>query len=246
MVGKIQETIESVAERERVFETAPARPRGGRGPRGNGGGGGPNNGGPGGGGGGGDRDSGREWSPDKYRIGVYVGIVSILVMFGALALAYAVRMQVPEPASRQRFVLPNLLWLSTALIVASSLTYLTAKYHLRRGVAAAYRNWLAATLLLGLGFVISQILAWLQLARQAFFLSSGTHSAFFYVLTALHGLHLLGGIAALALLLIYARSPAAYASGRARTHAYTDMVGLYWHFMDFLWLGIFALLLFES
>jgi len=246
MVGKVQETVETVAERERLFEVTPARPRGGRGPRG--GGGGPNNGGPGGGGGGGDRDrdSGREWSPDKYRIGVYVGIVSILIMFGALALAYVFRLQAPVAGSARRFVLPNLLWLSTALIVASSATYTAAKYYLRRGAASAYWGWLAATLTLGLGFVISQVLSWRQLAAQSFFLATNPHSTFFYVLTALHGLHLAGGILALGLLLSYARRPAAYAAERPKTFAVTDAVGLYWHFMDLLWLGIFALLLFES
>jgi cytochrome c oxidase subunit III len=247
MVGKVQETIETVAERERVFDVAPARPRGGRGSRGNGGGGGPNNGGPGGGGGGGgDRDSSPEWSPDKYRIGVYVGIISILIMFGALGLAYVFRMQAPAPATRLRFELPNLLWLSTALIVASSITLTVAKYHLRRGAARIYRHWLAVTLLLGLGFLLSQILSWRQLSAQAFFLATNTHSVFFYVLTALHGLHLLGGIIALGLLLIYARRPSAYTADRPKIVAFTDSAGLYWHFMDLLWLGVFALLLFEN
>jgi cytochrome c oxidase subunit III len=244
MVGNVRDSIETVVEREREFDLTPARPRGGRGSRGNGGGG-PNNGGPGGGGGG-DRDSGREWSPDKYRIGVYVGIISILIMFGALGLAYIFRLQAPAPAPRLRFELPNLLWLSTALIVASSATLTVAKYHLRRGPAAAYRNWLAVTLLLGLGFLLSQILAWRQLSAQAFFLATNTHSVFFYVLTALHGLHLLGGVIALGLLLVYARRPSAYTDGRPKTFALTDSVGLYWHFMDLLWLGIFALLLFEN
>ncbi|HZI18402.1 MAG TPA: cytochrome c oxidase subunit 3 [Pyrinomonadaceae bacterium] len=248
MVGKVQEgigseTVEAVGER--VFEATPARPRGGRGPRG--GGGGPNNGGPGGGGGGDrDNDKAQEWSPDKYRFGVYFGIVSILVMFAALAFAYVLRLQAVAPSIRPRFEPPDLLWLSTALIVTSSLTFIAAKYHLRRGAASAYWGWLGVTLLLGLGFVLSQAVAWRQLSAQAFFLPSNPHSTFFYVLTALHGLHLLGGLAALSALLIYARRRSAHAAGRPKTLAFTDSVGVYWHFMDLLWLGIFALLLFEG
>lgn len=247
MVTKVQETVDTTVEQERVFDIAPVRPFGGRGPRG--GGGGPNNGGPGGGGGGGndrDSDSDSDWSPDRFRIGVYIGIASILIMFGALGLAFIVRMQAPSMPQSRSVELPVMLWLSTLLIIASSLTFITAKYHLRRREPSRYWSWLAATLLLGLGFLSSQIVAWRHFAEQGFFFAANPHSVFFYVLTALHALHLLGGLAALALLMFYARRPFAYKAGMARTLAYTDAAGTYWHFMDILWIAVFALLIFGS
>jgi cytochrome c oxidase subunit 3 len=249
MVTKVQETTETVVERERGFDIAPIRPRSGRGPRGggggpNGGGGGPNG---GGGGGGNEHDSERDWSPDRFRLGVYVGIVSILVMFGALGLAYALRMtNAPAVAARRGFELPYMLWLSTGLIITSSFTFSAARYKLRRGQAAEYWGWLAATLLLGFSFILSQVLAWRQLAVQEFFFATNPQSTFFYILTALHALHLFGGIVALSLLLLHARRRLGRPAQEPKTVAYTDAVGLYWHFMDLLWLGILALLIFES
>lgn len=245
MVTKVQETVETVVEQERAFDIAPVRPLGGRGPRG--GGGGPNDGG-GGGGGGNDRDSDneRDWSPDRFRIGVYVGIASILIMFGALGLAFIVRMQAPALPQSRSVELPPMLWLSTLLILSSSLTFITAKYHLRKGAPPLYWSWLAVTLLLGFGFLISQIVSWNHFSERGFFFASNPHSVFFYVLTALHALHLLGGLAALALLMLYARRSAAYKAGLPRTLAYTDAAGIYWHFMDALWIAVFALLIFGS
>lgn len=229
--GGAETTIDRVSVRTR---------RGGRGGRGGGGPGGGGNGkDPGGGGGGGRRD---DWTPGRYRIGVFVGIASILMMFSALASAYVVRSGLPGRAWEQTPVSP-FLWLSTALIVLSSFTIAFALRALRRHEGAAFRRWLGLTLALGIGFLASQLLAWRQLVAGGFYLASNPHSSFFYVLTGLHGVHLVGGIAGLAYVLSKAlRSSAGGGRGEVRLRTLADVVAIYWHFMDGLWVFLFLLL----
>jgi cytochrome c oxidase subunit 3 len=86
------------------------------------------------------------------------------------------------------------------------------------------------TLALGLIFLIGQVLAWRILAAQGLFLATNPSSSFFYVLTALHGLHVLGGIAGL----FYASARVSRAASAAKSRA-LNAAAVYWHFMDILW-----------
>jgi cytochrome c oxidase subunit 3 len=98
-------------------------------------------------------------------------------------------------------------------------------------------GWLQLTLLLGLLFIAGQLFAWRELAAQGLYLATTPNSGFFYVLTALHALHLLGGVVALGYVLVRLRRvserPPADALGAA---------ALYWHFMDVLWLYLLLVL----
>jgi cytochrome c oxidase subunit III len=234
---------DAVAQRETVVDVKNARRSGGRGNgRGKGGGGGPS--GPGGPGGGGDEP--RRFSPERYRIGVYVGLASIMMMFTALASALVVRSGMPTTNDWRGGEMPSFGYVSTALIILSSLTFTRAKSALRHEEGAAYRLWLGVTLLLGLGFLTSQLLAWRELVGRGLYLASNPHSAFFYVLTGLHALHLAGGILALGFLYAYARRLGDGGVGETaatKRRTLTDVVGIYWHFMDGLWVFLFLLLL---
>ena len=237
---------DAVAQRETALGVSNARSkRGGRGNgRGPGGGGGPN--GPGGPGGGGNEEP-RRFSPERYRIGVLVGLASILMMFTALASAYVVRSGMPTSTDWRGGEMPSFAYLSTALILLSSLTFTRASAALRHEENAGYRLWLGVTLLLGLGFLASQILAWRELVGRGLYLASNPHSSFFYVLTGLHALHLAGGIVALALLYAYARRVGGAGENLdvdVKRRTLTEVVGTYWHFMDALWVVLFLLLLF--
>ena len=181
--------------------------------------------------------------PVQYRIGVLVGIASILMMFTALASALIVRSGLHTSVDWRGGQMPTFVYVSTGLIVLSSLTFMRAKASLRHSEEAGYRLWLTVTLLLGLGFLAAQVLAWRQLVSAGVYLASNPHSAFFYVLTGLHAIHLVGGILALAYLHWFvrrARGPEADLKRRALT----DVVGIYWHFMDVLWVFLFLLLFF--
>ena len=222
---------------EAVVDVTSARRRGGRGRGGKGGGG---NGGPGGGGGG---EEPRRFSPERYRLGVLVGIASILMMFTALASALIVRSGMQTSVDWRGGQMPTFVYVSTALIVLSSLTLMRAKASLGHAEEAGYRLWLTVTLLLGLGFLAAQVLAWRELVAAGVYLASNPHSSFFYVLTGLHAIHLVGGILALAYLHWYVMRPRG-AEWDSKRRALTDAVGIYWHFMDVLWVFLFLLLFF--
>ena len=243
MVTTATANTETATRTDSALDIAATRRRGGRGPRGGGNGKGPNGGGPGGGSSG-DDERRREFSPERYRIGVWVGIASILMMFTALASALIVRAGLPGSTDWRGGTLPSLAYASTVVIIVSSLTFTRAKSALTHAEERGYRLWLAVTLLLGLGFLASQVLAWRQLVAQGVYLASNPHSSFFYVLTALHGLHLAGGILALSALIIYARRAHDSAASGEKRRVLTGVVGIYWHFMDVLWVFLFLLLFF--
>jgi cytochrome c oxidase subunit 3 len=138
--------------------------------------------------------------------------------------------------------MPRSLVVSTALILLSSVTAHLAVKASRKGDAPMLRGWLAATLGLGLGFLAAQLFAWRSLAAQGVFLASNPHSSFFYLLTGLHGVHLLGGILALAYVLWRAFAGDSRPHAEARSRAGVWAAALYWHFMDGLWVFLFLLL----
>ena len=96
------------------------------------------------------------------------------------------------------------------------------------------------TTLLGVVFLAGQLIAWRQLAAQGVFINSHPHSSFFYVLTSLHGLHLLGGVIALS----YVTVAAFRMRIGLKRRAAVDVTAIYWHFMDGLWIYVFVLLFF--
>jgi len=182
------------------------------------------------------------FSPDRYRIGVWVAIGSILMLFVALASSYIVRSA--SGNDWQPIAMPKVLWLSTALIVISSVTMEVSRRSLKHQRDAGYGRWLLITTALGLAFLTTQLLAWRQLARQGAYLASNPYNSFFYLFTAAHGLHLCGGILALGYLLLRTTRKRSTVAGELRRVGAADAATIYWHFMDGLWVALFFLLFF--
>ena len=174
----------------------------------------------------------------RYRVGAWVIVASVSMLFTGLSSAYIVR--AASAPDWQPLTMPRILWLSTALICLSSVTFEAARRCLRNTAAATYARLLSLTGVLGLGFLALQLIAWRRLAGQGIYLASNPHSSFFYLLTALHGLHLLVGLLALFLLLL--RTVRKGGADAGKQIAVTDGVAVYWHFMDFLWIYLFVLL----
>jgi cytochrome c oxidase subunit 3 len=177
---------------------------------------------------------------NRYRIGMWVALASISMMFTALSSAYIVR----AASSDDWFplMMPRVLLLSTALILISSATLETARRQLKASLTTGYMRWLLVTVLLGIGFLASQLFAWKQLAKQGVYLASNPHSSFFYLLTAAHAVHLIGGLLALIFLWARSRLHADVVKVTPRRQAAADAVTIYWHFMDVLWIYLFLLL----
>jgi cytochrome c oxidase subunit 3 len=185
-------------------------------------------------------DSFGRFSPSKYRIGMWVALAAVAMMFTALTSAYIVRANTSN--DWRPIAMPPLLWLSTALILVSSITFEVSRRSLKQEKTRVYQRWLLLTVLLGLGFLATQLMAWRQLVAQGIYLSSNPHSSFFYVLTGAHGLHLLGGVLALDFLLLRSWRRRYEEDAVAKRQAIANAVAIYWHFMDGLWIYLFLLL----
>lgn len=206
-------------------------------------------GGPGGWGGGSGGGGGGAFGPPHpahtYRLGMLLALAGISMMFIGLTSAYLVR-QGMDPGWRA-IAMPHLLLANTAVLLASSLTVELGRRALKRGAGCpeAFR-WVAATLLLGVLFLAGQLAAWRQLSAQGFHLNTTAHGSFFYLLTGLHGLHLLGGLLALTYLTARLWPSAVLGSERAfsslRRERAMETTSLYWHFMDGLWVYLLLLL----
>ena len=189
------------------------------------------------------RDGGEFFDPkskaNSYRIGMWVALASISMLFTALSSAYIVR-----AASAQDWVsiaMPRVLLASTALLLISSVALEIARRNLKASSFGGYGTWLLVTMLLGLAFLGSQLVAWRQLAAQGVYLSSNPHSSFFYLMTATHAVHLIGGL--LLLIFLWVRSRLVkQVTVTPRRQASADAVTIYWHFMDALWIYLFLLL----
>jgi len=183
-----------------------------------------------------------QFSPSRYRIGAWAGIGGIVMLFTALASAYIVRSA--SGSDWQPIVMPKVLWLSTAVILISSVTMEISRRALKQQHNSRYSSWLTLTVVLGLGFVATQLIAWRQLWRQGVYMASNPHSSFFYLFTAAHGVHLLGGLVALSCLLLRTRKQRDTVEGELRRIGAADAASIYWHFLDGLWISLFLLLFF--
>jgi cytochrome c oxidase subunit III len=169
-----------------------------------------------------------------YVTGITVAMGGIMMFFMALVSAFIVRKGIGS--DWRPFALPRILWLNTLILLASSATIFRARQHLKRGDRASFRHWWAVTIVLGLFFLAGQLIAWRQMVAGGFYVSTNPSSSFFYVLTAAHGVHLLGGLIAL----VYV----GWLQLRKLTLATAaEVTSLYWHFMDGLWVFLFLLLL---
>jgi cytochrome c oxidase subunit 3 len=192
-----------------------------------------------GGNGGDDGDTGNSSGGTRvpqraYITGMFIALAGILMFFMAFVSAYIVRKDMPHSAWIPLQV-PRILWLNTFVLIASSFTLARARGRFSAKDEEGFRHWWATSTILGVLFVIGQIIAWHQLAAQGIFLATNPSSSFFYVFTGAHGVHLLGGI--LALLYVQFRATRKVARGTA-----IEVVSLYWHFMDGLWFFLFLLL----
>jgi len=179
----------------------------------------------------------RRFPKGTYKITTWMLLAAVVMMFVALASAY-IFLSGSEQWKPVR--IPRTFLVSTLLILMSSVTIEKARRRLGFDLRQ-YSRWLVATLLLGIAFVASQLVAWRQLALQGVFLSSNPHSSFFFLFTGAHGLHLVAGMIALSYLTVRSRRLLLGTENEKRIAA-ADAVSLYWHFMDGLWIGLLLLL----
>ena len=172
--------------------------------------------------------------PHKFTL--WVGIGSLLMMFAGLTSAYIVKR---NQANWQSFDLPQFFWFSTIAILASSATIYLAEKAFKQREMKRYRTLVLATLVLGVLFIVFQLLGFQQLWANEVTLKKNVSYSFMYVIVGLHAAHVVGGLIALVVLFAKAFS--------AKTRIYNsipvELVSTYWHFVDILWIYLLLFLI---
>jgi len=168
----------------------------------------------------------------KVALGVLIAVIGSL--FALLVSAYFMRSGYPD---WRPIIVPHLLWFNTGALVLTSVTLYGAQRAVERRRLDHVKARLALAGLFGLTFVAGQLLAWRQLVAAGNFIASNPADSFFYLLTGLHGLHVLGGLVALAW--TADRAWRRFAPDKLRLNV--ELSAIYWHAMLVIWLVLFSL-----
>jgi cytochrome c oxidase subunit 3 len=169
----------------------------------------------------------------KIGLGVFLAVVGCL--FALFVSAYFMRM---ELADWRAVPVPRLLWFNTGALILSSFALHIALVAARREETDTVRLGLVTGGLTALGFLAGQVAAWRELSASGYLLDANPANSFFYLLTAMHGLHIVGGLVALARTTVKAWAEVPPAQLRLSV----ELCAMYWHFLLFIWLAIFVLL----
>ncbi|MBK9566874.1 MAG: cytochrome c oxidase subunit 3 [Saprospiraceae bacterium] len=173
-----------------------------------------------------------------HKFALWAAMASITMMFGAFTSAYIVKQ---AAGNWLEFAMPNEFYLSTLMILVSSITLHISFKAFKSGMESRYKLFLSITLLAGLGFVVLQYFGWTSLYKIGVDLKGNVSGSFFYLLSGIHALHVLGGIAALLVAVLHAYTLKFKVTDQ-RINRF-DLVVNYWHFVDFLWIYLFIFLL---
>jgi cytochrome c oxidase subunit III len=181
----------------------------------------------------------KDYASPPSKTGIWVVLAAITMSFAAFTSALIVRQG--GSSDWHHLTLPNILFWNTLVLLASSVTLELARRQITvfmggpRTVDLIPARWLYVTAGLGAVFVAGQYVAWLQLRSQGLYLATNPNSSFFYLLTAIHALHVLGGL--------YGLSYVIRKLNRVVLRRSTlDSFSYYWHFMGILWVYLLLLL----
>jgi len=165
---------------------------------------------------------------------LWLGIVSIIMLFAGLTSAYVVSKGTANDAIWFNFNFPNFFWISSAVILLSSVTMNMAIQAAKKDDQKGIRNGLLLTLFLGLAFCLTQWFGWKELVAQKIFLVEQINNAgkYLYFISGLHLLHLFGGLLSVSVTIKNA-SKLRYSSAN---YIGLQLTALYWHFLDILWI----------
>ncbi|HEU4958348.1 MAG TPA: cytochrome c oxidase subunit 3 [Sphingomicrobium sp.] len=181
------------------------------------------------------------YRPPAAKVGVIVYFGVIAVLFGLISSAYVMRMGMPGMGHGpigdwHPMPEPPLLWVNSFVLLLSSLAWEAARSGIRQGRADLMRRSMLAAGLLGILFLAGQLLLWRQFVQAGYYASSNPANAFFYLITALHGLHIAGG------LFFWVRAVLQLRAGKD-IQLPVELCAVYWHFLLLVWALMMALLI---
>jgi cytochrome c oxidase subunit III len=169
---------------------------------------------------------------EKIALGLFLAVVAAL--FALFASAYLMR---TEFVDWRPMPVPRIVWLNTAMLVLASIALQCALVAVRQDDVDTTRLSLVTATVATLGFLAGQIVAWRDLAASGYLLTGSPANSFFYLLTGLHGLHVVGGLVALA-----RTAPGAWGVGRPGSlRLRIELCTTYWHFLLLVWIALLAL-----
>jgi cytochrome c oxidase subunit 3 len=182
--------------------------------------------------------SGRGYSSTRsglYPIFLLALLATVTMLFAALTAAILIRRTGSDWVPVQ---LPDIVWANGLVILASSALLELARRSLRVGDESLAPVWLGLAAALGVVFLGGQLAAWSSLMEQGVFLPTSPHAAFFYMLSAVHGAHVLGGLGAL----VWTLRRALKGAYSAHQHRGLSHAAIYWHYVGAIWIYLLFLL----
>lgn len=170
-------------------------------------------------------------------VGLWMFLAVVTSFFGLFISAYSMRMTLTDWTP---LVKPDLLWLNTGMLILSSVVFEWTRGSAERGEAGRVKAGLIGAGLFAFAFLAGQLLAWQKLNASGYYVASNPANAFFYLLTGLHGLHLLGGLS------VWGRTTAKMWAGGSElgeVRLSVQLCTVYWHYLLLVWLVLFGLLL---
>jgi cytochrome c oxidase subunit 3/cytochrome o ubiquinol oxidase subunit 3 len=181
--------------------------------------------------------AGKDLGIDHLKLGVWLFLASEVMFFGGLIAAF-LHYKVNAPSPQAGLLSIPLVGVNTFVLLTSSFTVVQGLAAIRRGSRAGLIRFLGITVLLGALFLAGQGYEFAKLYREGVTLQSSVFGSSFFTLTGFHGLHVLIGIAWAASTLLHATR------GRYtdQDHIGVEVFGLYWHFVDIVWIVLFTLI----
>lgn len=172
------------------------------------------------------------------RIGLLIFMAVVTSLFSLFLTAYSMRMH--HGIGWCHLTIPNILWVNTGVLLLASIAMQLASHAVRRGQRQFAHVALIAGGVLTLGFLAGQVMAWQAVGPSLYYIQGSPAIAFFYVLTTVHGLHLIGG------LWVLGRAALRFSAGAELIdlRQSLSLCAIYWHFLLLVWLAVFAVLLF--
>ena len=170
-----------------------------------------------------------------------VVLATVTMTFGAMIAVFVIRSAAPKYWGHLH--LPGVLWATTAVLLLSSATLELARRALARDEQARAFHLIAWTTGLGFAFLGGQLLAWIDVLRSGIVLNRNPHSWFIFLFTGLHAMHIILGLGGIVYLLVRTREMVSGPKYQMKTRVIAHGVSLFWHYLDFLWVILFGLLL---
>jgi cytochrome c oxidase subunit III len=179
---------------------------------------------------------------------LYLGIFGSCLLFFFIFLIFLKKEIINQNIPLQ---LPKVFWVSTLIMILSSVSLVLSKKYLEIQKFISFRIAFTSSFILGILFLVFQIIGWKQLLNSGLTMSNNTGASFLYILSALHLAHTLGGIVGMSLTLAKAYKNTKYVdafvfSVNPPNQLNLKLISIYWHFLDILWLVIFLFMLYHA